>query len=210
MTDFLSSPQRRAQLLRFFAENGYQTVSFQTLATALDVSRATLYNNRIRPETLFEDLCEQVMTEMQHVIATFFLPDDDSATRIIKTLYITYLRALQQPEWANFICHFASRTGVFQRFLGGESLFREILMVSLVGGDAAELDVSEESVDSLCALGASTLLGGIELIIANKHNWHQTFEQMSIHLLRAFGVEKRRAIQALSDVEPALKRIEIK
>lgn len=208
MADFLSSPQRKAQLLRFFAENGYQTVSFQTLATALDVSRATLYNNHIRPETLFEDLCEQVISEMQHFIRTFFSSEDDSCARIIKTLYISYLRALQQSEWANFICHFASRTGVFQRFLDSGGLFREILTMSLEGD--GELDVREESIDSLCALGASALLGGIELIIANKQNWHQTFEQMSIHLLRAFGVEKRRAMQALSDINPVLKQVDIK
>ena len=210
MNNFLSSPTRKAQLLRFFAENGYRTVSFQTLAEALDVSRATLYNNNIRPETLFEDLCEQVTQEMQSLIRAQFLATDSNCERMIKTLYMTYLRALQQPEWANFICHFASRTGVFQRFLDGESVFREILLAAMARGEDAELKVSHDSIDCLCALAASALVGGIELVLMNKQSWHRTFEQMTIHLLMAFGMSAKRIEQALVDIQPALEQIKIK
>lgn len=196
------------ELLRFFSEHGYRNVPFQTLAAAIGVSRATLYNNGIRPESLFEDLCQQLTQEMQQLIRQQFTDSDSGSHKIMKTLYLCYLRTLQQPDWARFMCHFAYRIDVFQRFFNGQSIFRDILQVEIDSTDSWMVAVNRDNLDSQCALAASALLSGMQLILMQPQHWYHTFTQMSGNILRSFGLSSEQTQQQLNSIQPLLAVIQ--
>lgn len=114
--------------LRLFAERGSTVITVSELAEAARVARGTIYNNRLSPDTLFEDIASQLSEEMNSRIIKTLAHEKDPAIRLAKGIRMYIRRAHEEPDWGKFICKFAfSNKAMLGLWTGQDSPVPDVL-----------------------------------------------------------------------------------
>ena len=70
-----------------FARHGSARLTVSQLAEAAGVTRATIYNNGLHPQTLFQDVCLSLKREMDQRIDTSLQGVDDPPQRLVQVVH---------------------------------------------------------------------------------------------------------------------------
>lgn len=202
----LSSSQQRIHktALKLFAESGSTNIGVSELAAASGVARGTIYNNKLSPETLFEDIASQLSVEMNARIIKSFGDEKDSAVRLAQGVRMYIRRAHEEPDWGRFICRFAfSSTSLMALWTGTDSPLPDVIE----GLENNRYTFREDQLISIMSLIAGSVLTSIFLVLEGHKTWRDAGTEVAELLLCALGIDRDEAFQIARRELPDLSEL---
>lgn len=187
--------------LRLFVERGSTVITVSELAEAARVARGTIYNNRLSPDTLFEDIASQLSEEMNSRIIKTLAHEKDPAIRLAKGIRMYIRRAHEEPDWGKFICKFAfSNKAMLGLWTGQDSPVPDVLQ----GLDFQRYNFRKEQLISVMAMIAGGVLTSIFMVLEGHKTWRDIGSEMAELVLIALGVDNKEAYNLARHELPTL------
>lgn len=171
------------------------------MAEAARVARGTIYNNRLSPDTLFEDIASQLSEEMNSRIIKTLAHEKDPAIRLAKGIRMYIRRAHEEPDWGKFICKFAfSNKAMLGLWTGQDSPVPDVLQ----GLDFQRYNFRKEQLISVMAMIAGGVLTSIFMVLEGHKTWRDIGSEMAELVLIALGVDNKEAYNLARHELPTL------
>lgn len=175
-----------------FLANGQPNVSIQQITDAADVGFGSFYNHFDSKETLFEAAVARVLETYGTVLDDLVAPYDDPAEVFAVSFRMTGRLQRQLPEFVRVILNEGMRVLIHDRGLAPRALH------DIEAGVAAgRFDIENLQLALMTAGGA--LLGLLQLLENEPDaDAGALSDQMTVRLLRAFGMSKQDAADLCS------------
>ena len=199
----ISASQKRIHraAMRLFAEKGSSAISVSELAEVSGVARGTIYNNGLRPDSLFEDIASQLSNEMNARVIKTLGAEEDSAKRIAFGVRMYIRRAHEEPDWGLFLCKFAfSSKSLMGLWTGEASPLADIEK----GLTSKRYHIDEKQMFAVMSMIAGTVLSSMFLVLEGFKTWREIGSESAELILSALGLDKAEARQIANVELPTL------
>ena len=200
--DAMNPVLRRIHLgaLRLFAERGVNQISVSDLAQAAGVARGTIYNNLSSPETLFDDVSSQLVSEMHQRVVKSFDEVSDPAQRLAFGMRFFIRRAHEEPDWGRFFVRFAFNDASLREILAGPAVYD-----LQTGLDQGRYCFRHEQLMTVAAMIAGAVLGAMLLVQEGHKTWRDAGADATELVLKALGIAPDEAYAlSIADLPPLL------
>ena len=205
MSRLTVSRQRIIQAaIDLFARHGSARLTVSQLAEAAGVTRATIYNNGLHPQTLFQDVCLSLKREMDQRMEASLQGVDDPPRRLIQAVHFYLRRAHEEPQWARFFCTFAYNPAMMAEL---ESEYENPLADFHTAIARQRYQLSEVQIMAALGMVGGTMLSGMFLVLEGRQTWREASSHLSLLLLRALGLNEAEITILLA--EPLLDLLPI-
>ncbi|NWK74289.1 TetR/AcrR family transcriptional regulator [Acinetobacter sp. SwsAc6] len=202
----ISASQKRIHraALRLFAEKGSSAITVSELAEVSGVARGTIYNNGLRPDSLFEDIASQLSNEMNARVIKTLGAEEDAAKRISFGIRMYMRRAHEEPDWGRFLCKFAFSSKSLMGLWTGES---SPLSDVQKGLDSARYNIEGKQIFAVMSMIAGTVLSSMFLVLEGFKTWREIGSESAELILRALGLDPAEAHHIANIELPNLKEV---
>ena len=202
----VSASQKRIHraALSLFAEKGSTAISVSELAEASGVARGTIYNNGLNPNSLFEDIAQQLTHEMNSRVIQTLGDEQDAALRIATGVRMYIRRAHEEPDWGRFICKFSfSSQSLMGLWTGEASPLSDIHK----GVETQRYSLRPDQLSAVMAIVAGSVLTSIFLVLEGHKTWRDIGSEVAELLLTALGLKQQEAFDLARIELPELVEI---
>ena len=176
---------------RVFGRKG-TAVSINDVVGAAGISRPSFYNYYSTVDQLLESVTEDMVVELNAQIDALVRGVDDPAARIATGIRQYCKRAHDDPDWANFLLHFALLNPQIIEVMR-RSLLRDIEL----GVQSGRFPIGNDQVNGVFALIVGGVLAAIMMVRRGVDGHIVIGQQTAQAALRALGI-KARDVGALS------------
>lgn len=194
MTHINSSQKRIIDAaIKWFAKHGSSSITVSELANTAGVTRATVYNNHLHPDTLFPDICTRLRQEMAEQVLQALSNIHHPAQRIATGLKLYLERAADEPDWARFLCNFAYHPAMPDELSHGIHALGDELRNGIKSGD---FSITEADIPAMLGLIGGTVLSGMFLVIEHQQTPEESWQRLGKWILTVLGVVNFEAFLA--------------
>ena len=189
-----TAAQRRIHkaALQLFAEKGTTAITVSELAEVSGVARGTIYNNGLNPDSLFEDIANQLTSEMNSRVIKTLGDEQDMAVRIATGIRMYIRRAHEEPNWGRFICKFSFSSQALIGFWTGESSPMSDIQTGI---QTQRYQLRPEQLISVMGMMAGAVLSAIFLVLEGHKTWRDAGSETAELFLIAAGISNSEAFE---------------
>jgi AcrR family transcriptional regulator len=185
--------------MRLFAETGTTELAVSELAAAAGVARGTVYNELAGGSMLFEEVAEQLVSEMSARMTRGFEEVDDMAMRMALGIRYYVRRAHQEPDWGRFVTRFGYSSAPLQRMWDGGPGTN--LRRGMQGGRYA---VRRGQMRAALGMVVGGVVSAMSAVLDGQLTWRAAGSDTAELLLVALGVNREEARAIASAPLPPL------